>query len=124
MNKIIVFGNQTKKVNFFPARDNKKALAIFNVAENSNVKEADGKEARMTVFYTVKAWDEVAEKLAEEDKLSEKHNKFYKITGRLVTTKSIGKDGKEYINKTIHADKVELIFTPGVDTPKKEAVAA
>lgn len=120
MNTITVFGNQTKEVNFFPAKEDKKAFAIMPIADNVDVKKADGTETRMSVFYTVKAWEKKAEQIAEEDHLNDEHNKFYKITGKLVTLKKQGKNGKEYINKEIHADKIELIYTPGVDVPKSK----
>ena len=41
--------------------------AIMSIADNVDVKKADGTETRMSVFYTVKAWEKKAEQIAEEE---------------------------------------------------------
>lgn len=119
MNTITVFANQIQEVYFYPEEEGKKPFALMVVAENMDVKNPDGEEVRMTTYYTVKAWGDLAESLAEEDKESNNHNKFYKIEGTLVTVKRVASNGKTYKNKEIHASKIELVYTPGIGAPNK-----
>lgn len=123
MNNITIFANQCSKVDFYPASSEKKAYAKMSIAKTVSFTDINGNPAKMTNYYTVKAWNGLAQMLKNEDRIS----KFYKITGKLHAIKS--KNGKTYYE--IHADSVEVKYDPDVPRTQKtssdaatEAVAA
>lgn len=112
MNKIILIGNLTKDPELRLTRSG-ASVCTFNIAVNRRFDKKDGE--RVTDFYRITAWREMAENchkyLAKGRKVA--------VIGELQPSIYEGKDGRTYLDLTVQAEEVEFLTPKGDNKESK-----
>ncbi len=104
MTIITVIGNATSdaELRYTPRG---AAVASFRVAVNERIKNEDGTWGDGdATFYSVSAWDSIAESVAEQVKKGSR----VIVQGKLKTRTYEGKDGSEKLSLDVRADEVGI----------------
>lgn len=112
MIRIFLIGNLTKDPELRSTRSG-VSVCTFNIAVNRRFDKKDGE--RVTDFYRITAWREMAENcskyLAKGRKVS--------VIGELQPGTYEGKDGRTYLDLTVQADEVEFLTPKGENKESK-----
>ena len=101
LNKVMILGNlgQDPEIRYTA---NGSAVATFSVAANRNYRRPDGEWEKETEWFSVVAWNQLAERVAQN---LQKGARVY-VEGRLHTRSWEGQDGMRRYKTEVIADKV------------------
>ena len=101
LNKVMILGNlgQDPEIRYTA---NGSAVATFSVAANRNYRRPDGEWEKETEWFSVVAWNQLAERVAQ---ILQKGARVY-VEGRLHTRSWEGQDGMRRYKTEVIADRV------------------
>lgn len=110
LNKMLVIGNvgSDPEMRYTP---NGSAVTSFNIAINRNYNTRDGERHEETEWFTVKAWNRLAETC---NQFVVKGMKVY-VEGRLRSTSWVANDGQNRFRNEIVAQQVTFLNRPQQD---------
>jgi single-strand DNA-binding protein len=108
MNKVLIIGNAGKdpEMRYTP---NGAPVTTFTMATNRRYTTSDGEQREETEWFTVAAWNQLAEQV---NQFITKGRKVY-VEGRLKTSPWIGNDGEPRSGLEVTADRVLFLDRPG-----------
>jgi single-strand DNA-binding protein len=101
LNKVMIIGNVGKDPEIRYTA-NGSAVATVTVAANRNFRRPDGEWDKETEWFSVVAWNQLAERVAQN---LQKGDRVY-VEGRLHTRSWEGQDGKRNYRTEVVADRV------------------
>lgn len=116
INKIIVIGNvgRDPEMRYAPSGN---AVTTFSVATNRNYTGRDGEKKEETEWFTVEAWNRLAE---ITNQYVSKGSRIY-VEGRLHLDTWTGQDNKEHARNKIFATDVQFLSQPGAPAQREES---